>query len=244
MAKQTREERRKKEKQYREANKERIAENAKIYRKINKEKAAAHNRAYREANKEKIATAKRAHYNANVEEISRYRRQYYKNNKESERQYYEDNREMYRQYYENNKEKISAATRQYYKDNKKKIAAIKKIYYANNKEKIAVYKRKRRARKFNVNENYTETDKKFTMDLFGNKCFRCNIVQDLCVDHHFPLSKGHALTRTNAVILCRSCNASKHDKLPKDFYTSKELIKVNSILCLAIPSSAVQKCKI
>jgi len=78
--------------------------------------------------------------------------------------------------------------------------------------------RRRRARKKMVNEKYTIEDHKYTMNLFNNQCACCGSKDNLCVDHWRPLSKGHPLSRKNAVILCRSCNASKGFKFPEECY--------------------------
>lgn len=53
---------------------------------------------------------------------------------------------------------------------------------------------------------------------FSHQCFNCGSVDCLSIDHHRPLSLGFGLTINNAVLLCRSCNATKHDKMPEDFY--------------------------
>jgi 5-methylcytosine-specific restriction endonuclease McrA len=71
--------------------------------------------------------------------------------------------------------------------------------------------------------------------LFNNKCFRCGISSeehkqlyniDLSLDHHYPLSKQNALDNNNAVLLCRSCNSKKADKLPENFYSETELLQL------------------
>ena len=61
------------------------------------------------------------------------------------------------------------------------------------------------------------------MALFNYKCASCGSAHKLCLDHWRPLSKGYALTRTNAVVLCNSCNASKGAKLPEDHF-DKEFV--------------------
>ena len=58
----------------------------------------------------------------------------------------------------------------------------------------------------------------------------CKIDSNLTLDHHFPLSKGNALTITNCIILCMSCNSSKGAKNPIDFYTNEELLELNFLL--------------
>jgi len=43
-------------------------------------------------------------------------------------------------------------------------------------------------------------------------CVICGSVNNLCIDHVLPMSKGNGLKPGNAIILCGSCNSSKHDK--------------------------------
>jgi hypothetical protein len=79
-------------KAYREANKDKIAEQKKAYYEANKEyfkayyeankdKIAEQNKAYREANKDKIAEQKKAYYEANKDKIKAYRKAYYQRTK-------------------------------------------------------------------------------------------------------------------------------------------------------------------
>jgi len=147
------------------------------------------------------------------------------------------------EYYEENKEKIAEKQKEYKKENSEKIAEQKKEYNKANAEKIAEYQkeyrkeykkahpekcrancRKRRAMKLEVNENYTKQDEQFTYNLFNNKCFNCGSIENLCIDHIYPLSLGNPLTRTNACVLCKLCNSSKHNSLPEDFYDIDKLV--------------------
>ena len=120
-------------KAYREANKEKIAEQYKAYREANKEKIAEQCKAYREANKEKM----KAYREANKEKIAERMKSYYEANKEKMKSYYEANKEkiaeQHKVYREANKEKISEWFKCYYEANKEKS----KFYREANKEKIA-----------------------------------------------------------------------------------------------------------
>ena len=40
------------------------------------------------------------------------------------------------------------------------------------------------------------------------------------IDHWQPLSKGHILEMTNAVLLCKNCNSRKRDRNPEDIYSA------------------------
>ena len=69
-------------KEYREANKERVAKRRKEWYEANREKAAKYNKEYKEANKEKIAKRRKEHYEANKEKIVKRRKEYREANKE------------------------------------------------------------------------------------------------------------------------------------------------------------------
>ena len=65
-------------------------------------------------------------------------------------------------------------------------------------------------------------DERFVFERDGYRCVQCGMSNDqhlerwnqrLHIDHIKPLSKGYALTRDNAQLLCRKCNSSKKDKI-------------------------------
>lgn len=105
---------------------------------------------------------------------------------------------------------------------KEKYAKVK-VWINNNRDYYNLYFLKRRDKKRKLDSGYSYEDSVFTRDLFNNKCFKCGSTEKLTIDHHMPLSLNEGLSRSNAVILCKSCNCKKHKKLPQDFYTSKEL---------------------
>ena len=156
--------------------------------------------------------------------------------KERHKQYREKNKdkekERHKKYYVKNKIKILNKNESWRKCNLDKMCIYSKRYARNNPEKINEFSRKRRAKKKNVNENYKREDRVYTIKLFDNKCYKCSSSDNLCIDHHYPLSKGHPLTRKNAVVLCKKCNTSKHNKLPEEFYTAEQLKTINKILGL------------
>jgi len=98
-----------------------------------------------------------------------------------------------------------------------------------NPEKARMGSRRRRARKVAVNENYTAEDEAFTKNLFDHACFNCGSTENLSVDHYRPLSKGNALTLTNAIILCRSCNCSKGPKDPEQFFSEEQIMIIQEV---------------
>ena len=132
-------------KAYNEANREKVAERTKAWYEANKEKVAEYKKAYREANKEKIAESKKAWCEANREEIIERKKAYREANRtklaEDAKVYYETNREEILERnkvrYEENKDKIAARVKAYYEANKEKVIEREKAYREANKEKIS-----------------------------------------------------------------------------------------------------------
>lgn len=85
---------------------------------------------------------------------------------------------------------------------------------------------KRRELKRGLEHQFTADDYTAILELFHYKCFNCGSGQHLQIDHHYPLSRGYALNRQNAVVLCDRCNYSKYNRLPSDFYTSEQLLNL------------------
>ena len=148
--------------------------------------------------------------------------------------YYNENkkviRENYKEYYTNNRQEELERCRLRYEKNKEAEHLRSKLYYQSHKDEALIRKNKRRARKHEVNEVFTLRDRRETFDRFSNACFNCGRTEKLSIDHHYPLSKGYPLSRTNAVVLCKRCNASKHTKLPDEFYSLDRLIILEGIL--------------
>jgi len=107
------------------------------------------------------------------------------------------------------------------------VSKITKRYKKNNREKVnfrkSAYESKRRAIKRDINQIFSDKDIEKVFSKFSNKCFNCGSIESLQVDHHYPLSKGFALTEKNAVLLCINCNSSKNNHSPEKFYTEKQL---------------------
>jgi len=109
------------DKEYREDNKEIIAEKKKEYRENNKEKIAEKKKEYSENNKEEIAKRSKTYYEKNKEEII----------------------QKVKEYSKDNKEKIAERSKTYRKQNKEILAEKKKEYLEKNKEEIYAKKKER-----------------------------------------------------------------------------------------------------
>lgn len=171
--------------------------------------------------------------------------------KEIQKQNYQNNKDKIKtrvkKYAESNKDKCNEASRNKRRKNPEVYKEISKRSYQKNKEQKSEYQkqhrtknpelyrnycRRRRALRKNLHETYTKLDIEYTMMLFNNMCANCNSSENLEIDHHIPLSSGHILSRNNAVVLCRSCNAQKHNKLPQEFYTEEKLKHIENLLDL------------
>ena len=119
-----------------------------------------------------------------------------------------------------------------YKERKVSKKEMQQIYHKNHPEVSKKHSRIRRARQANVQEHYTEEDELYTRDKFNNKCAVCGSIENLCIDHWLPLSKGNALSRENAVLLCNTCNAKKNNKLPIEMYPVEFVNEINNKLIL------------
>ena len=155
--------------------------------------------------------------------------------KECEAQHRKDNAEYYKQWRKDNKERIREYgkqwrkdnveySRQYRKDNKERIREYGKEYYKqylqspHGREIANASTARYRAKKKEVNETWDADDIKFCLKRADYKCEACGMTNEehkerwnerLHMDHIKPLSEGHALTRDNCQVLCKTCNASK-----------------------------------
>lgn len=162
--------------------------------------------------KDKIRTKHKEYYNQNKDVLTSNMKEYYKEHKEhiieQHKEYKETHTELYKEYNKNWREN----NREYY-----------------NQKQNETW-RKRRAKKLGVHETYSKQDKEQTLVLFNQSCANCGVTENLHIDHHYPLSKGYPLTMQNAVVLCGSCNCTKGDKLPEEFYTKETLDYINEKL--------------
>jgi len=152
-----------------------------------------------------------------------------------------------RAYYQKHKDELKRRAKEYQQENLEKFQEWNKKYYSTHKEVAAkrcadyrknhpevgrIASRKRRALKLELNEVYTNEDELYTRALFNNACANCGCTETLAIDHHLPLTKGHVLTRKNAVVLCKACNSSKSDQLPAEFYSEEKLKEIEFLLAI------------
>lgn len=89
-------------------------------------------------------------------------------------------------------------------------------------------------------ETGTEFDE-YIFKKFGKKCFKCKISlstrKAMALDHTFPIAMLWCLDKS-ATCLCKTCNSSKGEKFPVDFYSSLELSTLSKIT--GLPLSKLQ----
>jgi len=98
-------------------------------------------------------------------------------------------------------------------------------YYASTPNGKAAHVRgssKRRALKLNATvQPYSYAERVVRFDLFNNECCYCGYRGKLSEDHFIPLTKGGKHSLTNIVPACKSCNSSKHNSLPQEWYKAQ-----------------------
>ena len=115
-----------------------------------------------------------------------------------------------------NPERGRANDARWVKENPERRRASAARYAKQHPAQFRERNRRRRANKRAVSEHFTPEMEQFVKAAWGNQCTFCSSTKKLCIDHWRPLSKGHALTMGNAVLLCNHCNTSKGNKRPED----------------------------
>lgn len=204
---------------------------------------------YNYKNSKKYITQRKIRYNEDSEYRKKILNQSKKSNlknkkliQEKNKEYYiknkdkiqKNNSKNYKIDYAINSDKYKQKHYNYVKNDPKNYKTIRLKYKQSNKGKLTqkILDNNRRELKLNINENYNRFDINYTFNLFDHKCFNCDTKDGLEIDHHKPLSKGFGLTRTNAVVLCRQCNAKKNNKDPQNFYTNQQLKLLKELLII------------
>lgn len=197
-------------------------EYAKQYRKQNLDKIKKKSKIFRDNNKETIIKRKKEDYRKHIVSYKKRSKRWRENNIER------DVKSKYIRYIEKIEE-IKEYNNSYYRNNKDRIKKNVSNWIKNNKNKFKAIQARRRDRKNNLDCDISDVFILVVKKSFDNVCFKCKTKKDLCLDHHFPLSKGFGMNAKNVVLLCKSCNSSKYNKMPCDFYTEDELNNINKI---------------
>jgi len=119
-------------------------------------------------------------------------------------------------------------------ENKLRVRAYKAAWKRNNPESDRASQARRRDLERSLGSSTSRglpaSKRQLVREQFQNTCFKCGNHEKLHLDHHMPLTAGYALELGNAVLLCSSCNSSKRDLYPEDFYSFSELQTLNRLL--------------
>lgn len=180
---------------------------------------------------------KRRIWQENLEASRKYVRDKAKAYRENKPEQYRKSRKRYR---DNNRERILEQKRQSWARHKVSSLTKKKIYYQQNKHRITLSKQryaqtpngkealargrqKYRARKLSSHHMpYSRAEVQQQFEQLGHVCSYCKESKPLTIDHFIPLSKGGSDTLGNLLPACWSCNSSKQDKDPLEWYQSQE----------------------
>lgn len=203
---------------YRDANREKLTRYHQQYREENREKLTEHYRQYREINREKLAVENHKAYEANRGKYAERARKYREANPEKAKA-------RSRKWYVANREKVLLSQRGR-KSNPEEARVRKRKWRAANPEKARAELRRRRAHKRNAEGDHTGADIQRQYKAQKGKCYYCKAPagKDYQVDHVVPLSRGGSNDPANLVIACRSCNASKSDRLPHEWPKGNRLL--------------------
>ena len=159
-------ERRAKQREYRQANRDRLIEYKHRYYAEYKEEILCKQKEYRQANRTRIIAYLRRYYAEHQAELIQKKREYTKTNpervREAQRKYRQTHKdkikEWQRVHYLEHKEEIKAKSREYKEANREKVRERRKEYYAKNCERI----------KARCRENYAKRKKSQSED--KSKC--------------------------------------------------------------------------
>ncbi len=191
----------------------------KQYKEKNLERERQNFRLYYQQNVGFMRQRVRAYYRVHAEEKRAYQKRYYQENIDRIKDYD-------RQQYIVNREKKIQASRQWRQANPDKKREQLRHWQQQNRAKVVASYHRRRARKFDLPYDFTDTDWKYALEYWGNRCAICGrSAQDGCklvADHWIPLNydknNNPGTVPWNIVPLCHgpnSCNNKKHDKHPE-----------------------------
>ncbi|MEC3596912.1 hypothetical protein P4159_05710 [Bacillus thuringiensis] len=203
------------EKEYREANRDKMKEYNKKYREENKDKMREYGKKHREKHANSTKEYHKKYYEEHKEKMKEYRKNYYKENKEEIKEYQN-------KYRKENTEKVKEYQRRYqkwYDKNNERRREYKKRrdrqYYLKNKDKSRVWKNIRRARKRLLPSTLTNSQNKNMLISQNNACILATTSFDLHLEHFIPVSIGYGgTTYENCYYMEGSLNLSKNASNP------------------------------
>lgn len=127
-------------------------------------------------------------------------------------------RERALRYKASHKEQVKAAEHSRYWNNRESEIARRLKHLKDNPALHSNNAQKRRARI--ANNGVFQISKRELERLYSSKCFYCQSVQNITIDHVVPISRGGTHSIGNLVACCKPCNSSKHAR----FITEWKLI--------------------
>lgn len=152
----------------------------------------------------------------NVEHEKAWRKDYYANNLEEAKR---KNAEQYQK----NKERILAERRT--PEYRELRAARKRARYKTDPVEREKAKRLSNVRRFKILPEELEEFKA----MYGQDCFYCGKEDSNTVDHLTPRSRGGEDRLYNLVPCCMSCNSSKGNRTPEEWYASDKQSKRSEV---------------
>jgi 5-methylcytosine-specific restriction endonuclease McrA len=189
----------------------------KKYRQANKEKLAENNKDYYQRNKENVNEKQKKHYYLNKDKIYERSLKYRRTNKEKVN-------EWAKNYRQDNKEKVAETVKKSRLNNIEKAIERERRYRQSEQGRLTDYKSRLKRRSYKHKVSFTPHDRKEILDRDNWTCQCCGIkVHDNSIgewntpdkahiDHIIPISKGGNSELNNLRVLCRTCNLVKNDK--------------------------------
>jgi 5-methylcytosine-specific restriction endonuclease McrA len=186
------------------------------YLATHREFVAARGRAYRESHRHEITERNVEYRDTHRDEI-----------RERDRQYREDNRaEISRRRHamrQSQKDKLARQRRARYLANGDRFRAQNRMWARAHRAELRVAQHRYYAKRAGNGGSYVLAEWRARCNEWENRCLRCGAASDLTCDHVVPVSRGGRSDIDNLQLLCRSCNASKRDKIIDYRPTTKDV---------------------
>lgn len=155
------------------------------------------------------------YHNKNRETINAKNREYGRKNREQLRNYY-------KKYYEENREKVNLKNRMYYKNNTERLKKYQKDFVRKNRQRYRNYNQNYYHKTRSSISTFSPQSWQQCLTHFNHQCAYCGSTESLEQEHVIPVSRGGHYTPDNIIPACRSCNASKNNKIMQDWFTQHE----------------------
>jgi hypothetical protein len=220
-------------------NKEHIAERSKKYAEKNKDKISEYQKQHYEKNKESIQARHKKYREDNQDAIKEYNKKYVSEHKEERAEYNRTHMQEYHKAYRiEHKEEAIQYMQEYRIEHAEEIKQKQKEYYQTENGRIAAraHKNKRKAQKKAVEGTLTKDQIQQKLKAQKYRCYysacghakfeKKNGHYIFHLEHTVPLSRTEEGPRHDpnfVVLACPTCNMSKNDKCPWEWYQGGRL---------------------